>query len=126
MMKDICKTVAIVSLFACGGGNSSTSPTTAPSGNTAPPTGGISVINNAYSPATKAVPVGTTVQWAWNTCDNTYGGGMTCGSHSVTFDDGTGQPAQDQGTFTKMFNVAGTFNYHCTVHPEMTGTITVQ
>jgi plastocyanin len=28
--------------------------------------------------------------------------------------------------FTRTFPAAGTFNFHCTLHPGMTGTITVQ
>jgi plastocyanin len=45
----------------------------------------------------------------------------------VTFDDGTTSATQDQGTFNRMFTVAGTYNYHCLVHgAAMVGTITVQ
>src|SRR5205085_7511510 len=93
------------------------------------PSGGISVTNNAFSPGTKTVAVGATVQWSWNTCSNdpyNYGG-QTCVAHSVTFDDGTTSPTQDQGTFNRMFTAAGTYNYHCSVHgAAMAGTITVQ
>jgi plastocyanin len=47
--------------------------------------------------------------------------------HSVTFDDGSGSVTQDHGTFSKVFNAAGTFNYHCSVHgAAMAGSITVQ
>jgi plastocyanin len=128
-MKGVFAVLAVASLCACGGGNSSTSPnTSAPKVNTAPPSGGISVTNNQFSPATKTVAIGTNVQWAWNTCMGDTYSGQTCGSHSVTFDDGTASsPPQDQGTFNKTFNTAGTFTYHCSVHgAAMTGTITVQ
>jgi plastocyanin len=87
------------------------------------------VTNDAFSPGTKTVAVGTTVKWAWNTCssDPYYGTGQTCTSHSVTFDDGTTSPTQDQGTFERTFSAAGTYNYHCVIHgAAMTGTITVQ
>ena len=47
--------------------------------------------------------------------------------HSVTFDDGTTSPTQDQGTYTRTFGAAGTYNYHCSIHgAAMAGTITVQ
>ena len=29
-------------------------------------------------------------------------------------------------TYSHMFNTAGTFNYHCTIHPGMNGSIVVQ
>ena len=96
--------------------------------NIPPPAGGISVSNNTFSPGTKTVAVGTSVRWAWNSCSGDVYSGQTCGSHSVTFDDGTASsPLQDQGTFDKTFSAAGTFTYHCQIHgASMTGTITVQ
>jgi plastocyanin len=135
IMKGVLALLAVASLCACGGsgGSSSTSPNQNPSQpkvNTPPPAvNGVSVSNNAFSPKTMTVAVGTAVQWAWNTCTgDPYGGQQACTSHSVTFDDGsTSSPVQDQGTFTKSFATAGTFNYHCSVHgTAMTGTITVQ
>lgn len=131
MRKKLCLTVAIISLAACGGSggmSNSTNPTGPPINNTTPPAGGITVSNDAYSPALKTVAVGTTIEWAWNTCSTDgYGMGTTCVAHSVTFDDGTTSPTQDQGTFSRTFSVAGTYNYHCAVHgAAMTGTITVQ
>jgi plastocyanin len=135
MRKNFCGTLAVVSLAvvsltACGGGYSSGPPPK--TGNTPPPaTNGISVTNNAFVPPSKTVAVGTVVQWAWNSCtgDPTYGGGgETCVAHSVTFDDGSpGSATQDRGTFSRTFNAAGVFAYHCTQHPtDMKGTITVQ
>jgi plastocyanin len=131
--KTVCIALAFISSAACGGGggNGTTNPTTQPIGNTPPPAGGISVTNNAFSPASKTVAVGTAVQWAWNSCtgggDPYGGGGEVCVAHGVNFDDGTSSPTQDKGTFTRTFSVAGTYNYHCAVHQgAMAGTITVQ
>ena len=130
MRKNFCLTLAAISVVACGGGGaSSTSPTTTPIGNTPPPSGGISVSNNAFSPDAKAVAIGSTVQWAWNTCSSSdpYGGGETCVAHSVTFDDGVDSGTKDKGTFSRTFNAAGTYNYHCIVHgAAMAGKIIVQ
>jgi len=129
-MKAFFFVLAVASLYGCGGsyGGGTTAPPTQNT-NTPPQAGGISVENNSFNPSAKTVAVGTTVQWAWNSCvaDPNYGGGTTCTLHSVTFDDGTGSVTQDHGTFSKVFNTAGTFNYHCLVHGSaMTGTITVQ
>jgi plastocyanin len=133
-MKGVLALLAVASLCACGGsgGSSSTSPNqnpTQPKVNTPPPVvNGISVNNNAFSPSTKTVPVGTSIQWAWNACTGDPYNGQACTKHSVTFDDGSASsPLQDQGTFTKTFPAAGTFTYHCSNHgAAMTGTITVQ
>ena len=129
-MKGIFVALTIAAVSACGGGGSSSTAPQQKTGNTAPPAGGISVTNDAFSPSTKSVAAGTTVKWAWNTCsggDPYYGGTMTCVAHSVTFDDGTSSATQDQGTFERTFTAAGTYNYHCLVHgAAMTGTITVQ
>jgi len=132
-MKGVFVMLAVASLYGCGGsGASSTTSPTNNGVNTPPPPGGISVTNDAFSPVTKTVAVGTTVRWAWNACTGSgdpYGGGQTCVSHTVTFDDGSASSSlQDQGTFDKTFNTPGTYTYHCQIHGAMgmTGTITVQ
>ncbi len=114
---------ALISAAACGG---STGPSQS-SGNTTPPSGGISVTNNAFTPDVKTIGVGTTVQWAWNSCTGGAYGGQTCVSHNVVFDDGVTSGLQDKGTFNRTFTVGGTYNYHCAVHGlAMSGSITVQ
>jgi plastocyanin len=130
-MKGLFVALAFASLSACGGGGySSTSPPPnngPPPGNTPPPANGISVQNNYFTPGTKTIAVGSEVKWAWNSCTGDAYNGQTCVAHSVTFDDGTTSPTQDQGTYTRTFSTAGTYNYHCLTHgAAMTGTITVQ
>lgn len=70
----------------------------------------------AFSPATLTIPAGTTVRWTNNT-----GAPHTVTAQGV-FDSGV-IPAG--GTFSRLFNQAGTFAYLCSIHPNMTGTITV-
>jgi plastocyanin len=128
-MKSFLIVLTLVSLSGCGGsgGSGSTSPNTNPPVNTTPPADGISVTNDAFTPATKTITAGGTVSWAWNSCTGDAYSGQTCVAHSVTFDDGTGSVVQDHGTFSRIFNAAGTYNYHCSVHgAAMKGTITVQ
>jgi plastocyanin len=77
----------------------------------------VSIVDFEFQPATLTVAQGTTVTWTNNGTQN----------HSATgdageFDTGIMAPGQS-GSFT--FANAGTFNYHCTVHPFMLGTITV-
>jgi plastocyanin len=124
MLKDVCKVVALACLIACGGSGSS--PVTPPSAPPAPPVGGVSITNDIFTPASRTVAVGANVSWAWHTCTGDAYTGQQCASHNVTFDDGVASPTQDQGSFNRTFATAGTYAYHCTVHPSMTGTITVQ
>jgi plastocyanin len=129
-MKGVLVLLAVASLSGCGGsgGGSSTGPTNNGGGvNTPPPAGGITVSNNSFSPGTKTVAVGASVQWAWNSCTGDSYYGTTCVAHSVTFDDGTTSPTQDQGSYVRTFNAPGTYTYHCSQHgTAMSGSITVQ
>ncbi len=72
----------------------------------------------AFVPSTITVTTGTTVTWSNRDAVN----------HTVTSDTGlfdSGQIPKD-GTYTHTFTTAGTFPYHCTIHPTMTGTVVVQ
>ena len=124
--------VAALLLAACGGGGTTTTstPTPAPTATTAQPTPSptptvvmVKIVEAndkyAFSPATLTVKVGTQVVWT-NTTD---------AAHTVTSDmagvfGSTGNLTQNQ-TFMFSFTSAGTFAYHCTVHPYMKATITV-
>ena len=76
------------------------------------------IANYAYSPQTLNVHIGDTVTWT----------NQDSAGHSATADDGsfdTGVLSQGQsGTAT--FTKAGQYAYHCSVHPNMQGTIIVQ
>ncbi len=71
-----------------------------------------------FTPASITVSVGATVTW-------TNDGPST---HTVTADDGSFNSGNlDKGkTFSHTFNTAGTFGYHCSIHPFMTATVVVQ
>jgi len=129
-MRTALVVLAVVGLAACGGGGGGggsqvTSPP--PTGNTPPASNDITVSNNAYSPTAKTIAAGSTVRWAWNTCSGDPYYGQTCASHSVTFDDGSTSPTQDQGTYSRTFATPGVYTYHCAIHgAAMAGSITVQ
>jgi len=74
-------------------------------------------LENRFNPASVTVGVGDNVIWRW-------GDGLN--SHSVTADDGSfGTGPRTSGEFTHRFTEAGTFGYHCTVHPQMFGQVRV-
>jgi plastocyanin len=76
----------------------------------------ISIEDSSFMPKAMTVKVGDTVQWT--NVDDT--------EHTVTsepFDSGS---LAQGGTFSYTFDKAGTFDYACTVHPSMSGTINVQ
>lgn len=78
----------------------------------------ISVRDNFFSPTATTVSASTTVTWTW----------AGSNQHNVTFDN-TNLGASSTittGTYQKLFSAAGSFGYRCTVHPGMTGTVTVQ
>lgn len=127
-LRGLSLTCALITAMACGGGGGdSTAPPTG-SRNRPPPAGGIAVTNNAFSPAQKTVPVGSTVTWAWSTCSGGAGyDDETCVAHGVNFEDGTNSPTQETGTYTRTFTAAGSYAYRCAVHgPAMSGSIVVQ
>ena len=71
--------------------------------------------NFAFSPATLKVKVGQQVTWT------NQQPGVT---HTVTADGGTfDHPMPSGATFSFTFARAGTFAYHCKIHPSMHGTI---
>jgi adhesin/invasin len=76
---------------------------------------------NAFTPQTATVSAPVTVTWHW------LAGNVL--PHNVTFAPTAGVPANimdmTSGTASRMFTVPGTFNYQCTNHPGMTGTLTV-
>lgn len=106
---------------ACGGG-SSPSPTGAGGGSTPAvgspaAAGAVTIANFAFGPATLEVAAGTTV--TWTNSDTT--------AHTVTADDGSfdSKSIASGSTFSQAFAKAGTYTYHCAIHPSMKATITV-
>jgi len=79
----------------------------------------VSIDNFAFNPASITVKKGTTVTWT----------NMDTAAHTVTETDSQDGPKSDNlakgASYTFTFNTAGTFKYHCAIHPSMTGTVTV-
>jgi plastocyanin len=120
----------------CSGGGAG--PTGYTSGGGKPPPSGqqppssttnaILVQNNKFNPSATTVDAGTTVTWTWDACNDDGYGGRTCVEHNIMFDNGgSASPTQSTGTYSRRFDTAGTFAYHCGVHGgAMTGQIVVR
>jgi plastocyanin len=109
------RTILLATLFASLSACSSHEATTAPQ-----PTAGnaaVSAEDNFFSPAPVTISRGAAVNWTWR------GGNL----HTVTFDDGPSSAVQQTGSYTRTFQAAGVYKYHCLIHGlPMSGTITVQ
>ena len=77
----------------------------------------VSIVDFAFPPASIAVAAGGAVTWT----------NAGAAPHTVTADNG----AFDSGrlapgaSFSQTFDTAGSFAYHCAIHPNMVGTSTV-
>jgi plastocyanin len=75
----------------------------------------IDIVDFAFQPATTTEEIGVPITWA----------NAGSSDHTVTFDtlvidSGSIAPGE---TFSTTLQLAGTYTYHCSIHPFMTGTI---
>jgi len=78
---------------------------------------GVSIVDFAFQPSLISVPVGTTVTWT-----NSGAAPHTVTSNSGAFDSGA---IGSGGKFSASFSAPGTYMYHCSIHPNMTGAVQV-
>ncbi len=71
-----------------------------------------------FSPSTVTIKIGDNVMWTNNGPSH----------HTVTADDGTFDSGDlsKGGTYIKTFYMLGTFDYHCSPHPQMKGQVIVE
>jgi plastocyanin len=79
----------------------------------------IDIADNTFTPSAITIPLNTTVTWTW----------LGANIHNVTFTAATGVPANignmTTGSASRTFDTAGTFQFRCTNHAGMTGSVTV-
>ena len=119
----------LVVASACANGYSAAapSPTPAPAPAPAPSGGGTPVSiplgastlgNRAFAPDQLEIAVGGTVTWT-----NTDTVAHTTTADQGSWDSGSVAPG---GMFSSTYSTAGTFPYHCAIHPGMVGTVVVR
>ena len=108
---------SLLLVAACGGSGYSTSPgntTTTPQVTTA-----VNIAGIAFGPA--AIQVSPSAVVTWTNSDNI--------NHNVTFSSAAIGATANFATGSKtlaMPAATGTYAYHCTIHPSMTGTVEVK
>ena len=125
--------IAIAALVAIAGCSSGSAPTNAPASAAAPSTApsaasaaasapaagaaAVAIKDIAFNPQATQAKLGETITWT----------NQDSIAHTVTLDDksvDSGNVAPS-ATFSHAFTQAGTLTYHCEIHKQMTGTITV-
>jgi len=78
----------------------------------------VDIAGSAFSPGSVTVAVGDTVTWTNADAQN----------HTATADDGSWDTGTISSSTPKSVTLAtaGTFPYHCKIHPSMTATLVVQ
>lgn len=128
-MKTILIGIVVIVVVAIGavtllGGNKAGAPaaTTPPTSSTTTSSSDSIIIKDyAFTPKTQTVKKGTSVIWT----------NQDVARHNIVADDGApaggpNGPLFGRGeTFKFTFDTVGTFNYHCSPHPYMHGTVIV-
>ena len=134
-MKRLFQAVALAGLaamtVACssGGSGSTPAPTAASSADaSAPAAGGTTVVAKdiAFQPTSLTIPADTATAITFDNQD--------AAPHNIAIKDASGatvfkgdiQPGQGQITYNVNALPAGAYQFWCEVHPNMTGTLTVQ
>lgn len=111
--------ILAVGVAACGGDDDAAAPDQSPGGDAGAAADKIDIEDFAFKPKKTSVPVGTAVTWTQKD-----GSPHTTTAKDKSFDSGELSGAGK--TFSHTFTTAGTFDYLCTIHQSMTGTVTVQ
>jgi plastocyanin len=77
----------------------------------------VNVVNMKFTPNAVTVTLGSSVTWTFN--DDVA---HTTTSYAGLWDSG---PHPSGTSYTHAFTSAGTFTYHCSIHPEMHGKVSV-
>jgi plastocyanin len=80
----------------------------------------VTLKNIAFSPKSLSISKGTTVAFAFRDGSTIHNVTSTGGKRFRSISN------RSSGTQKRMFNAAGTYRYACTLHPGMSGRITVR
>jgi len=82
-----------------------------------PVTHNVTIQNFSFNPSSITIKKGDTIVWT----------NKDSMAHTITGNNGgpASSPISANSTYSFMFNNIGAFPYHCSIHPSMTGTVTV-
>ena len=119
-----CLVAGIILMIAAGfvaGCSSGTTPAASASAQPAAGSGtAITIKNFAFDPPALTVKAGTVVTWT-----NQDGAAHTIVSDTGSPEPFTSSPFSTGQSYSFTFTRPGTYPYHCSIHPSMTGTVTV-
>jgi plastocyanin len=116
-MRKVLLGIAVVGLLAgsaCGGGDDDPKKDPAPTSGQAP-AATIKGLGTTWEPDEVTVKAGEVVEWDVD-------GSIV---HDLKGDEGVAHKAASKYTYTHKYAKPGTYSYQCTIHPGMTGTVTV-
>jgi plastocyanin len=90
--------------------------TAVPNNTAAPMAASVMITSFSFQPATITVAKGATVTWT----------NQDPVTHTITSTDFDSGSVEQGKTYSRVFDKAGTYEYHCAIHPSMKGTIIVQ
>ncbi len=106
--------IAIVIISGCANYGGSPAPSAPPAAGA----NGVNIKGFAFSPGALTVKAGTTVTWT----------NEDSASHTIVSDSGafSSDSIATGKTFSYTFDTAGTYEYHCGIHPSMKAKIAVE
>lgn len=125
MRKEFIILIVLFSIFlaiGCTGTNNQkpATPTEAPAETPAVPTSSktveVTIQNFAFNPESVTISPGDTVKWT----------NMDSTAHTITGTDFSSGNLNKGDSYENTFTKAGTYDYHCSIHPSMTGTVIVK
>jgi amicyanin len=118
-----CTACTVMLILACliAGCSSSPAPSTVPAQTASPGGTAITIKNFAFDPPALSVKAGTTVTWT----------NQDSVPHTIASDTGSpvsfsSESLAPGSSYSFTFTQAGTYTYHCSIHPSMKGTVIVQ
>jgi plastocyanin len=117
----MCWVVLIIFCMSAGCSSTPVSPVTTTPPASAGAVNSVAIKNFAFDPPVLTVKAGTAVTWVNN----------DAATHTIVSDTGSPQSFSSDSlstgaSYAFTFSRPGTYTYHCSIHPSMTGTITVQ